>query len=290
MRFSLAAPIDGFLDATCWSYPTQGREDPGFQIAHEQYLAELGLTPPAAPVLAPDEAKMNEERWAVFVEQGVPLRDPAALLWFAKREFYRQLKRSKWTSDAVYRTVSETQRVAGGVLPVGLPNLTALVDSWAEPAKKVRAKREKFRAVANGVVIKPSLVGKFQTLIQKEATQAIKAANFRRPRSDRPPETRVVLNNERVRLSGVSAAMEVEKNGRRNTYTVRVRIDTRWYRTVFRAGLANIFGDGTLVLKADVTGSGTRLTVARQPKTETIVVEEGWLSLDKNNNRIFKKD
>lgn len=266
------------------------------------YLAGLGLASSATSPVALDAEtrEAQEARWAVFVEQGVALRDPEALRWYADQEFARQLKANpRWTSNAVSMTVIAVTKAAGGVLPPDLAHLNEELHKRSEPIEKIRVERRKTRPlISTPPPTRPDLAAialrnKFDMALATTAREELKKAGFLHPK-----DLGVSLADPTVPIipttSGTSPSAIFEKKGRgrRSSTSIVAHLRRDWLRKVHKPGLTFLFGPRTFVLHAEVSDRGTFITLARQHETRrgTIKVEHGWLSFDRKNQRVLKKE
>lgn len=275
-----------------WYSPESGSKK--LNDALPAYLARLGLTPVAPEVVAPETVEMLESQWAVFVEQGVPLRDEAALLWFAKQEFLRQVKK-RTVFDARHYTMRATLKAAGGVLPTSMIGFESKLSEWAEPIEKAR----KARVKARGEKPDPddlkegnrraALKGRLHNLVEKAVLDDVKDV-FAVPENAKEITPSVIVIGPANSRKIPEATLRVSRGRKRGKSAhLQLTIKTDWYRKVHKAGLAKVLGPKTFVLDADVSSNGTRLIVARQ-LASGLKVEKGWLSLGKNGTRILKKE
>lgn len=294
MKFRLYAAFPLYSTDAHWGRPLD--EGEVSTKNGDAYLARLGIAPakaeepPADPVEAAALARLMEDRWAVMIEQGVPLRDAAALKWFARKQFRRILKKES-VFGAVARANFAAKSAAGGVLPQGL-DIEAYLKEMGEPIEKVREKRRD-RNTRPSPLTRADRAMELHDRVATALTEAAQKAGF--VYVDRTwGGTKPLKHNPRVTALPSTAtarpSMKMENIGRKRGYRIAVEVKTDWRRRVSDAGLANILGEKTLVLDADVSPAGTRLVAARQTPGGTIKIEKGWLSLDKNNNRILKKD
>ena len=250
----------------------------------EAYKRELGV--PAPEPVDPEVLAARDEHWSVLFSQNVPVREADALMWRAPRLFYERLK----TSPRFPRSVAHWVDVAlneasGGVLPPAAMGINAY--KLADVVEKTRESRK-------GRVHTPrtpaSVADRFDAMVSRDLRAAIEAAKFRYPVPD-DRDVSIALRKTIYVDFPVFQIDAAKRNRRRGKYTaITCTVSRDWHRKVYRAGLANIFGPRTLVLRANaVRNEGTRLTVVMQGKgAYKPKIVDGWLSRGANHEPIFK--
>lgn len=305
MKYTITNPPSRFRTTETWIYPIQTKDPSAEQAAANETLHRtLGLTLDGpVETLTPEDAvvlkEMNEARWAVYVEQKIPLREVEAIRWFAEREFKAQV-RTGYT--IVWPLKEKIREVAGGVLPADALPILDDIEVWAKPITDKRAKRKVHKRLEPD---KPAIEGRFVSAMSPKLVDAWKAARFNNPNVRREADdscsSRVEIRQTRKTLdpygnvtwvydAGFRPRIDFQnQRGRSTLVTIRVKSD--WFTKVLKPGLANLFGPRTLVLDAKVNGAGTRVLLAHQSeKGRAIKVEWGWASLDKNSNRVFRPE
>lgn len=267
---------------------TGGRRDdelfPDALAAIAEYKRELGVPEPE-PV-DPETLAMRREQWSVLFSQNVPVREADALMWHAPRLFYERLKKNpRYPQSTAYGIVTALNEAAGGVLPPAAMGLN--VHKLGEAIEK---KREARRGKNSAPRTPAPIADRFDTMIRGDLKTAIKDAKFRYPKPDDVDYSLALRKTIYVDFP-VFQIDQRKRSGRRGKYTeITCTVSRDWHRKVFRAGLANIFGPRTLVLRANVVrNEGTRLTVATQGKgAYKVKIVDGWLSRGPNHEPVLK--
>lgn len=288
-----------------WTYPVVEDPKPSQVEANAALQRELALALEGpVEVLTPEDAvtlkEMNEARWAVYVEQKIPLREVEALRWYAAKRFRENVKSSRGVEWA---TKHDLTAAAGGLIPADAMPILEEIAAWAKPVGEKRSKRRLRKPQASATA---TVAARYENAMHPRLSAAFKAAGFNNPNSNRDLDEACNVRVETIkaaRVLGITGELlrweysryETPKisfeNIRKRSTLLRIRVKTNWFTQVLKLGLANAFGPRTFVLDAIVDGNGTKVLLAHQSeKGRAIKVQWGWMSLDKNNNRVFKPD
>ena len=231
---------------------------------------------------AKKEQQVKEQRWALLREQGFPLRDPEALVWYLKSNVWK--RDSKLVQYGYLRT-SALLEVAGGVLPTSI-DFDNLYHSLTQEGKAKNNERDRRKEVDDPKTVSQ----RFYEAARFSLSKAYREAGFRL-RNPRNSED-VAVN--RYDHGEVGAKMEMRdetknKYGRNRHYSYStVRVDLSWYRTVFKKGMANAAGDRSLVLEVVTLANGEkRAMVARQKSPKRYELTVGLMRFGKNTDGTY---
>lgn len=221
--------------------------------------------------------QLKEQRWSVLREQGFPLKDPEALIWFMKANVCNE---KSHLANYGYLRHSALLEVAGGTLPTGIDfddvyyRLTRA--GWERhadrernkpPARDERTPGQRYRGAAE--------VG---------LRLAYGAAKFRIKHSR--DSTFIQVNDRSKTEAGNTMAMndttQTKRGRNRHTSEVTVKVDLSWYRKVHKRGLANAAGARSLVLDVGMFGGVEKALVARQPSPSRYALVVSWMKFGKN--------
>lgn len=233
---------------------------------------------------AKKEQQIKEQRWAVLREQGFPLRDPEALIWF--------IKTNMWSGKLVeygYLRHSVLLEAAGGVLPPGI-DFDELYASMTIDGRE----RHNARNGRKTTVDSRDLKQRVNDAARAALHEAYRKAKFRL----RNARTNIDLhvNNHAMgenRTYGPMMKLEDETRssrwGKNRHYTnATVRVNLSWYRKVFLPGLANAAGEGSLVLDIVTLSDGEkRAIVARQASAHRYALTISHMKFGKNNDGTY---
>lgn len=295
MRYRLNFHKGMFITNEVWLNPKNG-DATARQASNAALQRVLGFDKPAAAVaLTPEDAEtmrqMQESQWAVYIQQGIPLRDVAALRWYANVALKESLSEYKTANNVFLYVQQKVTKAAGGALPGHASSVLDEIEKTAARIALMRADRKK-----KGERVPVKTAGDRSSQLSTEVADAIKTAvklaKFRHPRKAKGGSLAVGVTVLNSKSKLVDAALtDYLVTPRRKADRIQLKVRSDWSRVVGKTGLANAFGPSTLVLHAEVIpNGGTKLVVAEQGASRyAIKVSEGWLSLDKDNNRIFKK-
>jgi len=235
-----------------------------------------------------EELKRNH--WEVLFSQGVPVREAEALRWWARRLFFERLKANPRFPGSVAMGVGTTlTEASGGVLP---PMALCILDELSQLSRSIVEARDKRTGLKPSPKMKRPIPDRFDAIVLQSAKESIRKADFRYRVRKHALTLEVAIFNRNSAISPEPPFRIYEKrdgsrrNGKKSF--LYCAVTREWHRTVFRAGLANIFGPRTFVLRADVTASGTRVLVAMQGKGSfEVKVCDGYLSRGPKQEPIF---
>ena len=242
---------------------------------------------------AATERRIKEQRWAVWMEQGVPLRDPEAILWLTHKQLW---SKPDWEGARYhgYISISKLEKAAGGPLPAGIDYEAEFEKAFkdgGEKAERRRLVKKNIRDLEKERAKTP--MERWTAIIKAKVEEAYNAAQFRHQRAKFPTQT-IFTTKENQYLAPAIRHVERLSGRRGKAIEPRVVIPPRWYRRVYLKGLHNIFGPGTLVLDAGLTADGqrTHLTVAVQPHKRRYEIKTvyGYLMRDENGNPKLSED
>jgi hypothetical protein len=229
--------------------------------------------------------QVKEARWAMFVEQGLPLKDVEAVLWY--------MKKHAWDDDGIgkygYLNESELAKVCGGTLPMGFD----FAEAFSRLTKNGRRERGKRNHVRDAPTEKPNKKKEMHETMLKAIRHAYDAANVRH-KNELACEVRVSGWNSIKEPPAFSMTDTKDRYARRrrgrSIYSTRVQIvvNPDWYRRVYRAGLANVFGPRTLVIDVNQNGLFT-VAIQRNEVRYAVEVVNGWMEKDKDGNAVLKE-
>jgi hypothetical protein len=210
---------------------------------------------------ATKEQQVKEQRWQMFVEQGLPLRDVEAICWY--------LRANMWGKDGVapygYLHTDRLAKVAGGTLPGGF-DFDRYYAALRGDAGHRRAMRERARAgIPDPKEIDPPKK-KFPPIIKGKIREVYGDAGFRHKHSE-DLTVDVIGWDERAALySGLIMRDSKDKYRRRGRWATHVTITVKpdWYRKVFLTGKAAMFGPRTFVIDVYEKNGVETFRVARQ--------------------------
>jgi hypothetical protein len=232
---------------------------------------------------------LKTQRWAIWVEQGIPLTDPEAVLWYMKTHLLWQTKKSNPYGSGRYLNSSDLDSVCGGSVPPGIDYSGIYYTLKEEGVQRNRERQRNKRVVAENP---PTPAERWDARIKTKLKEAYTEAEFRHRHMldsevsvlPATPYNKPYANMNDGKASGYSRR-------RRKETSVILKVCRDWYRTVFLTGLYKAFGPRTLVLSAHRSADGQRtvVTVFRQPSAHRYAAEmvTGYLARDINGNTIF---
>lgn len=222
--------------------------------------------------------RLKEQRWAVLREQGLPLRDAEALVWYLRANMWK--KDNDVTSYGYLRS-STLEAVAGGSLPVGIDfdkvfaALRGDANEKYEERKKIKDAMARINEVRN-------LKKHYSQDAQYRLKKAIGSADFRVKYT---LDIYTVIANPGQKID--ASMTLVDKAQRQSRWSSRNRRSTEasvsvkndWYRKVYLRGLANAFGKETLVLDVAFSGrdGGEIALLAHQPSPHRYALKVEWV-------------
>lgn len=243
------------------------------------------------------EQQLKEQRWQVLREQGLPLKEHEALLWFMRKQMFVKQTGSYWSSRGYrgYLNTGELAEIAGGALPPGIDFERAYRLEFT-PASDKGQRRQRIADSGNKQWPKPKDHWPDKVLAAFKA--AYGEAQFRH-KHDKGFELALLppMPGAKAFVNVVDTQpMAGGRRRRRGSHetTVHGSVFMSWYRKVYKSGLANAFGERTLVLDTYLTADGQRTVIVlfRQPgsrlyKTEVV---HGYLSRDASGNPQFMEE
>lgn len=235
------------------------------------------------------EQLAKEQRWSVFMEQKVPLRDVEAILWLMRKTMWE--KRSYGSGYRGYLNTQYLEQFSGGTLPQGF-DFEAAFNAEFYPANEKHGKREKPILPAE-----KTHADKWREKIGGELHKAVRKAGFRLRHTQGEVRMNLInsgsISKSDFEINDLSSRSRGYGRNRRST-DITISVRTSWYRTVFKTGLYNAFGTGTLVLDSYLSADKQRtvIVLARQPsehryKTEVVY---GFLGRDAAGNHLFMEE
>jgi hypothetical protein len=243
------------------------------------------------------------QRWKMWAAQGVPLRDEAALMYFAKQYVFRDHKGQHHRAEARkgYQNrpaslgiiVSRLATLAGGSLPVGFEEKAMTVmaklrdEQHAVDSKRAAARRHKSSPL--GMDTSSTTHDRTRVTLTEKAQEAMGAAKFTYALDKRDWETDLPFSYVTGKWSVRECAVEYRSkrvNSRRRRYSATFVPTIGWLMRVGLKGRANRFGERTLVLDwVEVPNMGTIVTLARQKSANRYAIEtvRGKYSLDSDS-------
>ena len=232
---------------------------------------------------AKKEQRVKEQRWALLREQGFPLKDPEALVWFIKTNMW---KGSSKLAQYGYLRHSVLMEVSGGALPTGIDFDEVYYDLSAG-AKSRRADRDHRKKPETEPL---ALDVRFRNVAQVALSGAHRAAKFRV--KNKSADVSIYINN--LKRGEVGASMTITdgynlRRGRKRHFSdTKVEVNLDWYRKVYKRGLANAAGKRSLVLDVIRLANGEeRALVARQESAVRYALTVGYMKFGKNNDGTY---
>lgn len=242
--------------------------------------------------------KDKGKRWGVWIEQGIPLKDPEAIIWHIRENLVFKKRKSRYGTREDYQSwleMDEIRKVTGGFIPPG-------IDFENEYRKIYRVKElVSGRRSRNPpyVFVQHKPKDKFMSTTHNAVRTAFEKAGFRHKFSF-AYDIKIMLMRETGSIFDTPSMVlhDDPPNTYRRRYhrdtNVRVSVRLDWYRKVYMTGLANAFGPRTFVLDVHPTADGQRTVIKlfRQPsehryKCETVT---GYLGRDINGNPKFMEE
>lgn len=234
--------------------------------------------------------KVKQQRWQILMDQGLPLKDPEAIIWWMRR---RMFKSPVWGGG--YQTWfpdSEAAKIAGGSLPPGIA-FNRQYDAEMSDVQKKMALRAAASPKAQQHV---SLKDKYYRETLTAAKAAYRNAKFR----TRYSESLEIGFYRSDDLAGkpdlVMTHTQPEamcRRRRRHDTTAALTLPSSWYRRVYKTKLANAFGERTLVLDTYLTADKQRtmIVLARQgARLYKVEVVRGYLARNIDGTPKFMED
>jgi hypothetical protein len=222
------------------------------------------------------EQRLKEQRWAILVEQGLPLRDPEAIVWHIKKHMWDTSPKS--ISQYGYLHVSRLEKIAGGELPPGI-DFERVFSTLKGNSGALRAQRAQMRDKLKELLVHPSPKDKFAREARSALKDSVKNAEFRKRHTDGDRVLEVIGYADQGHFTPLEPTMDIRDTSRRhrgrnrNKTDVVVWVRSRWYRTVFKRGLANVLGPETLIIDIDERNGKQIATVGRQPSKHRYAFE-----------------
>lgn len=218
----------------------------------------------------------NAERfasWRMFVAQGVPLKDPDAVVYFARSWYAAQLRAGSYTDENTL--INEARRLAGGVLPTGdvMERLKAL------HATRVKRSTEKLehRPVKDPMRAFEQKRIALRQRMQADVERVLRQLGFVSK-----------VGEKHDRLLNVDCGWHGHTNGpirfhysarHKGHQTLQCAFTPGWYVKVFKSGRHQIAGPGTLTRSTERTSRGDKVTFyERREKSHILYLREGYLS------------
>lgn len=221
--------------------------------------------------------QLKEQRWSVLREQGFPLKDPEALIWF--------IKANAWNSKSSlaaygYLRHSALLRAAGGALPTGI-DFDDVYYRLTRAGLERRADRERNKRPARD---ERTPGARYRGAVEVSLRLAYAASKFRIKHSR---DTTFIRVNDRSKTEFGNEMTMKDTNrtctGRnRHSTAVTVKVDLSWYRKVHKRGLANAAGARSLVLDVGTFGGVEKALVARQSSLSRYALVVSWMKFGKN--------
>lgn len=223
------------------------------------------------------EEKLKQQRWAVLHDQGLPLRDAEALVWYMRANMWKE--GNSITSYGYLRT-SGLEAVAGGALPVGID-----FDKVFYALRGDASEKNEKRRIMKDTLARIKEVRNLKKYYGEDAKYRLKAAvggaNFR-VKHEFHKEVLVASANQKVEPS--MTLMDKKSRQRwgsrnRNSTEANVVVKNDWYRKVYMRGLANAFGKERLVLdvKFSQKDGGELALLAHQPSPHRYALKVEWV-------------
>jgi hypothetical protein len=217
--------------------------------------------------------QVKEQRWSLLREQGFPLKDPEALIWFIKTNMWKP--GSKLVNFG-YLHHSVLLEVAGGTLPTGVD-----FDEAYYALSRVGKAKHHGRAQRKPVVATITPKDKYRTKAETAIRLAYGKAGFRL-KNKRDSHVRRINDQTKgevgVRMTIEDTAKQRHNGRNRHETNVTIHVNFDWYRTVYLAGLANAAGERSLVLEV----RGQHALVAAQPSPSRYALVVRWRKFGKN--------
>lgn len=212
--------------------------------------------------------------WTLWLAQGVPLKDPEALIHYGRKFYFGDGQRN------MNSTIEYVRKLAGGRLPPA--NLHKVLSDVAVECRKVRAKRDAAMPV-DFASVQSERRGGVYGKIQQEAEKLLLSRGFYWRGAAKPEAGLDCRSGTYVHpTEGRSLSMRYmpQRNGVRE---LLVEVAPSWINNIVRKGYVDLAGPDTLTIGVERTSRGDKVTFYhKRPNGNQITLRQGYLSLRAN--------